>query len=254
MSGVPSSRSAHQNAPPSARFEVAGPDPKSFHCAPAQSWPAELPVVIVAVPAGELVDGVDVDVVLEVLADSRQVVHHLHPRAAELVRRPDSGEQQEPRRTDGPGGDDDLLGGRARPSLPPVPCRYSTPTARPLSMTMRVTRQSSVEVEVRPRERRLQIADGGAAPPRAPLGDLIEPASLLARAVEVRVVGDPGLLRGPHERLGEVVGADLVRHPERTARAVELVRKPLVVLGPAEVGKHAGVGPALAPSSRSQAS
>ena len=60
-----------------------------------------VPAILAVVADGRrLGREIDIHVVLEVLADARQVVDDLEPERAQLVGRPDAGQQQQPRRVD----------------------------------------------------------------------------------------------------------------------------------------------------------
>jgi hypothetical protein len=76
----------------------------------------------------------EIEMILQVLADARQVVHDLDARFPQVRRRADARQEQQLRRAERAAADDDLA---ARPdrALPP-PCRYDRPTAlRPSSST-----------------------------------------------------------------------------------------------------------------------
>ena len=70
--------------------------------------PALLLVAVDAVRPVEFGDDVDIHVIVQVLADARQVVHHLDAVLAEMLGRADARQHQQLRRADGAGGDDDF--------------------------------------------------------------------------------------------------------------------------------------------------
>jgi hypothetical protein len=63
---------------------------------------------------------IDLEVVLQVLADAGQVLDDLDPERAELGRRPDAGELEQLRRVDRPAAEHDLLGPRLARAAPPA--------------------------------------------------------------------------------------------------------------------------------------
>src|SRR5262249_27931394 len=65
----------------------------------------------------------------------------------------------------------------------------------------------------------------------------------LGRAIEVVVAGDAGLHRCLNNSVDDFVAETLITDPQGPADTVELVLAPLLVLGLAEKGKHAGVIP-----------
>ena len=85
----------------------------------------------------------------------------------------------------------------------------------------------------------------GRAPQSVSLRQLEAADPLLRSAVEVEVVRMPSSDAGLDHRVDRRVQRPAVRHGERPADAVELVRAPLVVLGALEVRQHLVVAPAL---------
>ena len=98
--------------------------------------------------------------------------------------------------------------------------------------------------EVRTRHRRPQEGIDAAAAAGVAVGHLVVAAAVLRRAVEVRVEGQPRLLRRAQECARYRQGTDRVADSEGTAGAVVVVVEALVVLRPLEVGQHVGIGPA----------
>ena len=87
---------------------------------------------------------VDLEVILQVLADARQVGDHVDAVLAQQAGRADAGELEQLRRVDRPAAQDDLAGAdllrlTAAARRPGLRCRYSTPTARLPSNRILVT-------------------------------------------------------------------------------------------------------------------
>ena len=114
-----------------------------------QSGPVRLEHAVIGVIAGTFGDDVEVEMVLQVGADARQVVHRRDADRPQMIGRPDPGEQQQARRADSAGGEHHLAFGRSASTSRPPALRVSTPTARPFSTTMRVTGCAGLDREVR---------------------------------------------------------------------------------------------------------
>src|SRR6185437_7455557 len=69
---------------------------------------------IVSVIAGAFADRVEIEVVLKIAADAVEIVDDGDARFAQSFRRPNAGELQQSRRTDGAAADDDLALGAQR--------------------------------------------------------------------------------------------------------------------------------------------
>ena len=111
------------NAPASATLLVPGPVPNSRNCSatPIGARPRFLPSSVL--PVGRAADDVDVEMILQVLADAGQIVRHRDAERAQFLGRPDAGEQQKLRRVDGAAGEQNfLLGAR---SVPPAPVAHT---------------------------------------------------------------------------------------------------------------------------------
>ena len=144
--------------------EATGPLRNRTYCSPAQSVRCELGVAVIGVVARAFGDDVEVEMVLQVAADARQVVHDRNADRPQMIGRADAGLQQQLRRADGAGRDEHLA--LARGSLAcPLPSTISTPTARPFSTTIRVTARAGPHRQVRAVADRAEIGDrgGGAA-------------------------------------------------------------------------------------------
>ena len=73
-----------------------------------------LGVGIIAVGPGTFRDGEEIEMVVQVPADARQIVQRCHAHGLQLIRGSDARLQQELRRADGARGDDDLALGPQR--------------------------------------------------------------------------------------------------------------------------------------------
>ena len=168
------------------------------------------------------------------------------PTAAQLVGRPDAGEQQEPGELTAPPLRDDLAARMTRASVGLSLARYWTPTARPFSMI------SWVAWRVRLRSVRfLRLRAGleergrGAFPPDVSLGHVVEADAGLLGPVEVVAERDADLWPARTKPL--VIGLCCTCSVTfiGAAGAVVLVGEALVVLGLAEVRQDAVVAPAV---------
>ena len=183
----------------------------------------------------------EIDVVGEVCADAGQLVPHCDAVAREFLARPDAGQQQELRRTECAGRNDDLARGDARGS------------SRPRDIDARGTRAfecngggmtAGQHGQVGTFEHRVQERDHGAAAPPAALRHLVEARAVLLRAVEV------GVSRKPRRdgRLDECPRrgrrACKVRNRQLSADSVPCIRPALLVLGALEHRQHRVEGPA----------
>src|SRR5271156_7084448 len=104
MSGVAAVGSPIANAPASATLLVPGPVPNSRNCnaTPTGARPRFLPSS--ATTLGRAADDVDVEVILQVLADAGKIVRHLRAERTQFLGRADAGEEQKLRRVDGAAG------------------------------------------------------------------------------------------------------------------------------------------------------
>src|SRR6201995_2736964 len=78
----------------------------------------------------------------------------------------------------------------------------------------------------------------------APRGGLEEARAFLGLAVEIRIEGNADLDRGLDEGFRQRVLMAPVRHRQRTARPVIIVRAALLVLRLLEIGQHVVIAPA----------
>src|SRR5262249_28382624 len=99
--------------------------------------------------------------------------------------------------------------------------------------------------EVRPTHRRTQEGRSRAAPLSVPLGNLVDPKTLLVLAIEVGIALEPGLLRSFDEGMRKLVGASQFGDAQRAARAVVVRGATLLVFRLFKVRKDVRVSPAL---------
>ena len=149
-------------------------------------------------PSSELprfgtLDDVDVEMILQILADARQVEHHRHAERAQLAGRTDAGEEQKLRRVDRAAGEHHFLSGSN--SVPPAAaCIFDADRAAVLDEVARRLRLGE-DGEVFPRRHRMQIGRRRAPAPAVFLRHLEEPAAELRGAVEIRIERQARLLR-----------------------------------------------------------
>ncbi len=128
--------------------------------------------------------------VLEVLADARQVGDDADPMLAQLRGRADPGEQQQLWRAECAGGEDRLLARRGHPGAAPLAVAHAGGAAAVDLDAEHLGARNDVEVVAA--ERRAQVGVGGAPAAAAPLGHLGERGAVLLGPVVVGDAGDPG--------------------------------------------------------------
>ena len=210
MSGRPCP--AVSTKPPlSTTLEVSSPVLNSSHCSPWLKRPQPLVLAEQAdrLPAAAVGD--DLEVVLEVLADARQVADTVMPRPRSML---------------GPGRCPRAAGASAcrarrrsaRPRASPVPsarCRRRCDRRRRSraalesvdALHMRAVDQRELRIVANRRE----IGRRGAAARAVDRRGLVEAHAVLAPAVEVVVVGKARLLRAPSQRRGSTGGGGACR-------------------------------------------
>ena len=141
---------------------------------------------------------VDLEVVLQVLADAGEVVRRPRCRGLEVGRRAHARELEQLRRVDGAAAQHDLAGAR---DLHRAACRACTP--RPPRACLRTgscDEGARAHVEVAAAHDRVQVGPGGGEPP--PAVDVAVEGREPLLAVAVHVIGElvPGLLHRFEER------------------------------------------------------
>ncbi len=184
---------------------------------------------IVGVIAGAFADRVEIEMILHVGANARQVVNHRDPGCAQRIGGTDAGELQQSRRADGAAANDHLaLGAKG---LDAARCADLHADGAAVLDAYLQCRRVQPDREIGSRPRRSQI---GARRRRA-LGiarrQLVMADAVLHRAVEVIVEGNAGLLRRAQESKTDRRRIDRIGHAQRSAIAVIGIDQPLVVLG-----------------------
>ena len=103
--------SAYQKPPVSKSVEVTGPVLNRRYWTPAQTRAMQLRDAVVGVVAGAFADDVEIEVVLQVAADPRQIVHDRDARRLQRLGRADAGKLQQAGRADGAAAEDHLAVG-----------------------------------------------------------------------------------------------------------------------------------------------
>ena len=138
------------------------------------------------------IDQAGLQMVLQILADAVQIVHHRDAEALQQRRRARRRRAAELRRCDGAGGEDDLAVGARAPSLALMLEHDADGFAA--SNSTRVGQRGGDHAQIGPLARRAQIADRRAAAPAAPRRGLEIAGAFLTRAVEIVVARNAGLL------------------------------------------------------------
>ena len=186
---------------------------------------------------------VDLEVILEMLADPGNVLHHVDAQRAELVRVADPRELQDLRRVDGAAAQDHL----ARPNRPrrTRPARVLDPDrSRPVEQDP-VDERPGAHVEVRPARDRVQVGAGGRQPAPAMHVPVERREALLAIPVHIVGQGVPGLLDRFEERTEQRALRRTALEHERAAVASVLIGwlRRQAALHATEVGEAVGMVP-----------
>ena len=182
--------------------------------------------------------------VLQVLADTRQVVHDRHAGFVQQIGRADARQLQELRRVDGATGADHL----ARPhavhaSEPPV---LDTDGAPPFEEDAR-REGAGPDGEIRPSPHRVQVGACGAPAPAVSQVAVESAEALLGRAVHIVGEHVTRLARGLEEGLEERSPCGAPLELERPLAAPPVVVAVAAGLHALEVGQAVGVAPVLEP-------
>jgi hypothetical protein len=181
---------------------------------------------------------VDLEVVLEVLADPRQVVDDVDPERAQLVRVADARELQQLRRVDRAAAEDHLV------RADRLALHLDADRARPVEDDARDERPRA-HLEVRAAQHGVEVRTRGAQPTAAVDVAVEAREALLLVAVDVGGELVPGLLHGREERLAERVRRRPALEDERPAAAAPLVGAGEAGLHPLEVREAVRVVPLL---------
>ena len=180
--------------------------------------------------------------IVEIVADARQVGDHRDAERAQMLGRPEPGQLQKLRRVECAAGDQDLGVGACRLGRAAGEI-FDAGRLAPVEQDARRQRLRH-HMQVGALARRLEIGRRGRGAHAAAHGGLVEARALLGRAVEIVVARIAALLRGLDEGLGERMPVAHVGDAKRPARAVVVVGAALVVLGHAEVRQHVLMAPA----------
>src|SRR5271156_3793221 len=176
--------------------------------------------------------------ILQVLADSFELVHDADSVSPEFIRGTDTGEQQKLRRTECSAAKDHLARGFGCPFAPVAAVAQAgrALAVKDDSGDLRVRNDR----EVRPVHYGMQIGGCGraafAVPVAAPeLGDLIEPSPLLFRSVEIAIATDLVFRAGFDKSRSDRPRAALVRDAQRAVTAMKIIGAALVAFRALEV-------------------
>src|SRR5258705_4846222 len=187
--------------------------------------------------------------ILEVLADARELVDHADAVLLQFVRRADAGKQQELRRTESAPAEDHLAA-RFRGLIAPLPVIAHTRRALAVEDNPGC-RRAGDDGQIRPVHHRMQIGGRGRATfailVAAPeLGDLIKAGAFLFRSVEIIVATDLVFRASIDEGVGDRPRAALVGDAQRPVAAVQIIGAALIAFGALELGKNMVPRPAVA--------
>ena len=190
-----------------------------------------------------LVDQARLQVVLQVLPDTRQVGQHVDAVLLQLGGLADTGEHEDLRGSDGAGGEDHLALG-ADHLLPPALVEIGNPDRPPAFDHHPGDVRPRDDLQVRALLDRIEIGHRRRAAPTLAGRQLEVADPFLFGAVVVRVVGVAGILRGCDPGIADRPLEAHVRHRERPAGAVVVVGAALLILRPLEQGQHVVPAPA----------
>ena len=214
------------NAPSWLGAALIGPVRRSAYSSAIAALPRQVAAISFSVPAARhLVDAPDLQVVLQVAADRRQIRHHLDPVLPEQRPRPQPRELQElravhrpraqhhpsPRRHPAPV--DELDPGAGEPLRPPL-------DAEPHHL------RPGADREVPPPPRRPEEGADRVPPQPRPLVHLEVADPLVVAVVEVRARRNPRLLAGRGEGVEDRVVRPLPLDPELPRPAMQAARTP----------------------------
>ncbi|MCY1359422.1 hypothetical protein D9M69_459920 [compost metagenome] len=192
---------------------------------------------------------VHLQVVLEVLADARQVVHHRHAEIAQQRRRADAGTLQQLRRGDGAGAHQHLAARAHFLQRVVVALQIGRPDGALAVEQDAVGQRVGDDGQVRPLAGLVQVAARSAC--TAPLrgdGAIHRTEAFLLVAVEILGAREAGLHARLDHGMEQRVVAGLGRgHADRAVAAVEIVRPDVAGLGLAEVRQAVEIGPVFQP-------
>ena len=180
-------------------------------------------------------------VVLQPLAHTSQVGHHVDAVLAQVGGRSDAGEHQQVRAVHGTTAQQHLARGRGGDLAATAAIGHA---GGPVALDDDPGREGAgLHVEVVPAAHRLQVRRVGRPAPAVAAGHLVAPGALLLGAVEVVGRLHAGADRALHPQVGELVGVAPVLDVERPVLAVVRRTESGVVLCADEVGQDVVVPP-----------
>ncbi len=185
---------------------------------------------------------IKLQVILQVLADARQIVHHLDAERAQLRRRPHSGQLQQLRRVDGAARENQLRANAhaVRFASAAVLDAAGAPALEKYARRKRMRQH----LEVGALHGGAQVGARGAAAPAPLHGHVHAAEAFLLKTVDVRRPRIARLAGGAEPcRMQRIVQASIGRVQLAAAAAV-LVAALRALLGALEVGQHIAVRPA----------
>ncbi len=174
--------------------------------------------------------------ILQALADARQMVHQRNAELCELVLRADARQQQKLRRVHRAAAQDDLACGVNGAWLA-VLAERNAGRSLPVEQNS-LGQRAGDDAKVGPVAHRVQVADRGGAALAVACGCLMVTDAILLRAVEVIIARVAEFNRALDEGFADRVMLRGVGHAERAAGAVELVNAAGLVLRAFEVRQH----------------
>src|SRR6478736_261405 len=186
--------------------------------------------------------------ILQVLADARQLMNHADAMLLQFVHGADAGKQQELRRAESAAAEDHLAA-RFRGFIAALPAIAHAGRALAVKDEPGCLRAGD-NGQIRPVHHRVQIGGRGRATfaifVAAPeLGDLIKSGAFLFRSVEIIVATNLVFRASIDEGVADRPRAALVGDPQRTTAAVPIVRAALIAFGALEIGQNIVPRPAF---------
>src|SRR5215831_15397033 len=190
----------------------------------------------------DLVHCAQLQVILQVLADAREIADDRDIQFAQERRTTDAGELQKLRALDRPRGENDLASGSDSLRLA-VSLVLDTRCARAIESESRDV-CIRLDGQIRSVDRRPEVCDRGAAPPSMAREELVVADAFLSLAVEVVGTRYAECFGAADDRFHELVRLADVRTPQRTGCAVARACAARVVLRLDEVRQHIAPAPA----------
>ena len=192
--------------------------------------------LVQGVGAPRAIDDARVEVILQVLADPRQIVDHYDAVLLQQLSRPDPGKLQQLRRVDRAAREQHLA---PRPGSAHDPVLRIFEAYCALALEQHAVRQcADLDAQIGPPHCRPQIRHRRAAAPHVADGHLQRADPVLLGAVEIRIELMAGLLRSGDKGIVQFVPCPQIGDAQWSANAVMLVGAALLVFGAPEIGEH----------------